>query len=192
MVSLAEAALISGKSEITIRRLVKAGKVASKKEATQTGFNYTVDADAVRAYYGQASAQKEPVVSGQAVQQPASTAVQAENRVRVAVADESGSSVAYWHKRAEGYEQRFHAQVRTNADLREQVGLWKGRAENAQAMLVKLLPPPSDTLEVREGKAKPETPENEKRLQAVGAGVLLLLGLAAIGFSLLYAYTALR
>lgn len=189
MVSLAEAALISGKSEITIRRLVKAGKVAFKKEATQTGFNYTVDADSVRAYYGQAAASE----SATSVEIPAkSTAIQTDSRVRVAVADESGSSVSYWHKRAEGYEQRFHAQVRANADLREQVGLWKGRAENAQAMLVKLLPAPSDTVEVKEGRAKPEAPENEKRLQAVGAGVLLLLGLAAIGFSLLYAYTALR
>lgn len=188
MVSLAEAALISGKSEITIRRLVKSGKVPFAKEATQTGFNYTVDADAVRAYYGQEAAPASQ--PKQEVSQ--ATAVQSDSRVRVAVADESGSSVAYWHKRAEGYEQRFHAQVKTNADLREQVGLWKGRAENAQAMLIKLLPPPSDTVEVQQGKARPEAPENDKRLQVIGAGVLLLLGLAAIGFSFLYAYSALR
>lgn len=50
-VHLDEAAKQSGKSEITIRRLIKAEKIPFEKEPTLTGFVYLVNPEDVKAYY---------------------------------------------------------------------------------------------------------------------------------------------
>jgi len=51
LITLKEAAQIVGKSELTIRRLVKAKKVNSQKQKTATGFSYLVDEDDLKSFY---------------------------------------------------------------------------------------------------------------------------------------------
>lgn len=51
LITLKEAAGLVGKSELTIRRLVKSKKLTSQKEKTPTGFSYLVDEASLRSYY---------------------------------------------------------------------------------------------------------------------------------------------
>lgn len=140
LVQLDEAANLVGKSEVTLRRLIKAGKVPFHKEKTLTGFIYLIDPEQVRAYYDgrpleAVTATEEPEVESQSEGSRRSS-------VRVAVAGESGNFSEYWQKKAEIYEERYTQEMSRHAHTREELGLWRGRAEQAQSMLVKLLPAP--------------------------------------------------
>jgi len=60
-VYLDQAAEQVGKSEITLRRLIRANKISFEKEKTPTGFVYKVDPKSVLDYY----ASREEVVSAE-------------------------------------------------------------------------------------------------------------------------------
>lgn len=179
------AAKLVGKSEVTLRRLVKAGKVASQKNKTQTGFIYLVDPEEVRAYYGVKSSLKlgsdpeprveiepDPVPVAEPVKHAVSTRQQ--GKVRVAISGIEGDPVAYWAKRAETYEERYQREIQNTANLREELGLWRGRAEHAQALLMKLLPGPS-TAQISERRAAPQETMTVRRLTFAGMMILIAL-----------------
>jgi hypothetical protein len=163
-VHLDQAARQVGKSEVTVRRLVKAGKISHQKEKTLTGFIYLVDPTEISHYYGDRGSSSEDfaqqmresgaeVVEEVLIHRPDagdSTEEQAQRgeagstrQIRVAVASESGNLSEYWQKRAETYENRYHQTLESQSKLREELGVWRGRAEQAQNMLVKLLPAPA-------------------------------------------------
>ena len=141
------AAALVGKSEVTLRRLIKAGKIQYNKEKTPTGFIYTVDPDVVRDYYrgrdadiltsAAATATVEPETPPEDMTRPT-----ADGAVRVAVASDNFTPGEYWQKRSENYEERFNSEVKSHAQTREDLGVWRGRAEQAQSMVAKLLPAP--------------------------------------------------
>jgi hypothetical protein len=201
-IHLDAAAKLAGKSEVTVRRLVKAGKVTAKKEKTHTGFIYLVDPEEVKAYYGVRGSLKlgsdpepraeiepdpEPAKSERAEEEPPSKhAVATQGRVRVAVSGIEGDPVEYWVKRAETYEDRYHREVQNTAHLREELGLWKGRAEHAQALLMKLLPGPGTAL-ISEKRNVPEQTMTVRRLTFAGMMVLIALPtVLIIGAGLVY------
>ena len=129
-----------GKAEVTLRRLVKAGKISHKKEKTLTGFVYLVDPEEIIRYYGEQGAEADIEPSEDEAETPKQATPK--QQVRLAVSGESGSLNEYWQKRAETFETRYHQAVIAQGELREELGLWKGRAEQAQNMVVKLLPAP--------------------------------------------------
>ena len=141
---LDKAASAIGKSEITLRRLVKANKIPYQKEKTPTGFIYLVDLDQVKAYYqareGFVAAAVEGPENSERVSVPADSFTNHGAPVRLAVSGDMGGAAEYWQKRSELYEDRYHGEVMKHAQTREELGMWRGRAEQAQAMLVKLLP----------------------------------------------------
>lgn len=154
LVQLDVAAALVGKSEVTLRRLIKAGKVPVHKEKTLTGFIYLIDPDKLQAYYesrgeitfeSMEEAPPEPVdeLDGEETVEPVA---RRKSGRRLAVAGESGGEVTYWQRRAETYEERYHAELQKHATAREELGVWRGRAEHAQAMLMKLLPPVPEVL----------------------------------------------
>lgn len=51
LISIQEAASISGKSIQTIRRAIKAKKLSARKKKTPQGYNYVVNQDSVYKYY---------------------------------------------------------------------------------------------------------------------------------------------
>lgn len=145
-VQLDTAAALVGKSEVTLRRLVKAGKIPFSKEKTATGFIYRVDPEVVRAYYAareaavfdEAMIAEAPAPEGHVadpipVQKPNSV-------VRVAIASETSTADDYWRVRAERYEERYNSEVQAHSHTREELGVWRGRAEQAQTMVMKYLP----------------------------------------------------
>jgi hypothetical protein len=147
-IQLDAAAALVGKSEVTLRRLIKAGKIPVQKEKTLTGFMYLVNPDDVTAYYagkgGDASFDDmmdmpEPITPRQSQSVPLNTPAR-----RLAVAGESGNPTEYWQKRAESYEDRYHGEMQKHSQTREELGVWRGRAEHAQAMLMKMLPSPTE------------------------------------------------
>jgi hypothetical protein len=142
-VQLDVAAEAVGRSEVTLRRLVKSGKVGHRKEKTLTGFIYQVDVDEIRRYYadapeGATGDVKRPVV--EEVKPSPDAARRSGGAVRVAVADAHGEMTTYWQARAELYENRYQEAVHTQASLREELGVWRGKAEQAQAIVQQLLP----------------------------------------------------
>lgn len=175
------AAKLAGKSEVTLRRLVKAGKVRAKKEKTHTGFIYTVDPDEVRAYYGLKGSPKndseplpEPEETPEKPEKSSHHAVTTKGRVRVAVSGIEGDPIEYWLKRAETYEERYYQEVQNTSQLREELGLWRGRAEHAQALLMKLLPGPG-TVQIGETRKNPTETITVRRLTFAGMMVLIAL-----------------
>jgi hypothetical protein len=195
-IHLDAAAKLAGKSEITVRRLVKAGKVTAEKEKTNTGFVYLVDPDEVRGYYGMRGSLNlgsDPVPRAEVepdpepiYDEPVKHAVSTAGRVRVAVSGIEGNPVEYWVKRAENYEERYHVEVQNTAHLREELGLWKGRAEHAQALLMKLLPGPG-MLQVSERRNMPEETMTVRRLTFAGMMFLIALPtILIIGGALVY------
>ena len=198
LLQLDSAASLIGKSEVTLRRLIKAGKIPFQKEKTLTGFVYLVDPDAVRAYYQgrdteifQAEAQEhsrdtEPEVQVATQAQAASAKNQS---VRVAVSDPKSGPAEYWQKRAEIYEDRFTQEVVKHAQTREDLGVWRGRAEQAQSMLIKLLPAPQSEVEVRPKTEVIEQMAPEKKSVSAAVVILsifvviLLVGLVYVVFS---------
>lgn len=197
LVQLDVAAGMIGKSEVTLRRLIKAEKIPFQKEKTLTGFIYLVDPDVVRAYYQSRDADifgseefaatpfEEPAQASRPVEASASK----NSSVRVAIAHENGSPVEYWQKRAEIYEDRYTQEVVKHAQTREDLGVWRGRAEQAQTMLIKLLPAPND-VEVHHPK-QAETPNPAQSAEAspwlVSILVSLILLIILAGGAFLYA-----
>ena len=145
LMQLDKAAALVGKSEVTLRRLIKAGKIPFQKEKTLTGFIYRVDPDQVRAYYhlkggGTAPAPEE---TDEKPDRPSRSYMpKSADPVRIAIEDEGGHAAEYWQKRSDLYEDRYHQEVQKHAQTREELGMWRGRAEQAQAMVIKMLPPP--------------------------------------------------
>jgi hypothetical protein len=225
LIPLDTAAKQVGKSEVTIRRLVKAGKISAQKVKTLTGFVYRVDPQEVRAYYGkrgpsaapnqptersapaaappnqpEAASQpsapyqaEEPQPSVPPIKEEVRHAVTSNGKVRVAVSDAEGDPLSYWLRRAETYEERYHKELERSSTLREELGLWRGRAENAQALLMKLLPAPN-TVEVtstRQAANQPSAaaPPTTKMRKLTFAGVVVVITLpllVAVGAALLY------
>ncbi len=137
------AAKLAGKSEVTLRRLIKAGKIPFQREKTLTGFLYLVDPDHVRAYYGEGlSTEQQEVAEEQAaeVRAEAPTNEVRPGAVRLAVAGESGNFAEYWQKRSDMFEQRYHQEATRLTAAREELGYWKGKAEHAQSLVTRLLP----------------------------------------------------
>lgn len=180
LLHLDAAAKLVGKSEVTLRRLVKAGKIAVEKEKTTTGFVYLVDADEVQRYYGvRRSAQTTPKTESKHDPE-VPHAVESQGRVRVAVSGDQGSTMDYWLKRAETYEERYYKEVQKTGELREELGLWRGRAEHAQGLLIKLLPAPN-TVEVNTPQATPvQQTVTKKTRRLTTAGVLVLVALPVL------------
>ena len=197
-VQLDKAAAEIGKSEVTLRRLIKAGKIPFKKEKTLTGFIYMVDPAAVRAYYqikgggnfteDGASAKEEDLLP---LAESVSTQPKERSHVRVAVGGESGDLYEYWLKRSELYEDRYNQEVSKHAQTREELGNWRGRAEQAQSMLVKLLPSPDAPTSPAalaakagaDGAATPEVPTSNKKEgqgMSVWTGLTIFLLSAAV------------
>lgn len=180
LVQLDKAAALVGKSEVTLRRLIKAEKIPFKKEKTLTGFVYLVDPNAVRKFY-----KMKPVAAQPAETKVTPTPVESEEAtshsgVRIAVAGESGSVSEYWQKKSDLYEERYREELVKHANTREELGVWRGRAEQTQAMLMKLLPAPQ---EVAVGNNVPEqgvAPKSSQALTVVSLIILMVL-VAALG-----------
>lgn len=189
---LDQAARLVGKSEVTLRRLIKAGKIPFEKEKTLTGFIYKIDPEKVRAYYhirvggvfgtnGKASDDDNPFESLDEKERsgPAYMPKSAEP-LRIAVEDAGGHASEYWQKRSDLYEDKYHQEVQKHATLREELGVWRGRAEQAQAMIIKMLPP-AETPAIQAG----EPVKEEKTLSwvAVLLGTLtVVIIVGGIGF----------
>lgn len=145
---LDRAAVMSGKSEVTLRRLIKSGKVPFEKRKTLTGFIYMVDPELVKKYYAtrNGGVYKEDGTPQEEEDFGSSNNIAStrKDKVRVAVVGESGDESEYWRKKAESYEEKYYNELTSNAKMHEELGVWRGRAEHAQAMLIKLLPSPRE------------------------------------------------
>ncbi|MCC2631593.1 MAG: hypothetical protein K0S20_292 [Patescibacteria group bacterium] len=200
LVQLDRAAAMVGKSEVTLRRLIKAGKIPFQKEKTLTGFVYLVDPDKVKSFYKI----REGVIveEGAAMEGNASTTepagepvpLRTPSPVRVAVAGESGSPYEYWQKKSELYEERYNQEVVKHSQAREELGVWRGRAEQSQAMLLKLLPSPQE-VEVRQTGVQPALQSPSKPVKETSNTlwwtVVTILGfllIAAVGGALYLRY----
>jgi hypothetical protein len=201
-VQLDVAAAAVGKSEITLRRLIKAEKIPYRKERTLTGFIYLVDPDAVSAYYASRDADIDGELSDEAPTQETPIAIRRPGIPAAGLpqADPADTSAGYWQKKADLYEERYYTEAKEHSQTREELGVWRGRAEQTQSMLMKMLPANSD-VEIRSGadlkkSTKPERTEKpiESRQAGEGtaawlvptlAGIVVVL-LAAAGFMFLH------
>lgn len=156
-IQLDAAAALVGKSEVTLRRLIKAGKIPVTKEKTLTGFIYLVNPDDVTAYYQGKGADGDDIPEAPEPV-PQATPVGNVPVRRLAVAGESGNAAEYWQKRAEVYEERYHGEMQKHSATREELGVWRGRAEHAQAMLMKMLPSPTEVTTEKRTEQTPEPP----------------------------------
>ena len=191
LMQLDKAATSVGKSEVTLRRLIKAGKIPYQKERTLTGFVYMVDPDQVRAYYSvregtllaedaiesfrQDSSEPDSDFDSAAqekVERVRPAAAQSVARVRVAVEGESGSASDYWQKKSEAYEDRYNSEMIKHSQTREELGVWRGRAEQAHSMLMKMLPSPSD-VEVRKPENVEQRPVSRKEDTSIVTAVTI-------------------
>jgi hypothetical protein len=143
LLPLEQAASAIGKSTTTVRRLVKANKIPFEKQRTPTGFIYLLDTDNLKAYY---QARDGSIFDEDF---PIEAPAKAGQQVRIAVAGETGGQAEYWQKKAELYEDKYLNELTGHAQTREDLGVWRGRAEQAQSMLLKLLPNPQE-VEVRD------------------------------------------
>ncbi|MBU6389378.1 hypothetical protein KGQ71_02575 [Patescibacteria group bacterium] len=189
LLPLDKAAAQVGKSEVTLRRLLKAGKIPFEKEKTLTGFVYRVDPDTVRAYYRIREGSIEDLARAAGENGESEDDARSESSrksVRVAVAGETGGAHEYWQKKSDMYEEKYNAEVMKHAQTREELGVWRGRAEQAQAMLMKLLPAPNH-VEVKppQPSEKPAPADTDANSGVVWAwllsGLLILLLLVAAG-----------
>lgn len=71
LLTLREAADLAGKSEQTIRRMIKSGRLTPHKQQTQTGFNYLVNRYEVAQLFGTDSSDSESAVGTATVSEPA-------------------------------------------------------------------------------------------------------------------------
>lgn len=194
LIQLDQAASIVGKSEVTLRRLVKAGKIPFERQKTLTGFIYLVDPLEVKKYYkirnGGAYTPEGDGADEITLNTPRSA-----NKVRLAVSDETGNQTEYWQKKAESYEDKYYTELNTHAQTREDLGVWRGRAEHAQAMLLKLLPAPSEVVlesSVEGGGSVTHTPRSSHNKNVdEGSGahwVVIVLGVVLIVAIIVLAY----
>jgi hypothetical protein len=179
LIQLDAAARLAGKSEVTIRRAIKAGKLTAEKQKTQTGFIYLVDAAAVREVFGTRGAAKPAAEPAGEPEENPRHAMESQGKVRVAVSGITGNPSEYWAKRAETYEERYHHELQRNGQLREELGLWRGRAEHAQSLLMKLLPGPS-TVEVGARSGAAPTPQAAPTRRLSFAGMIIVIALPLI------------
>jgi hypothetical protein len=182
---LDKAADLIGKSEVTLRRLVKAGRIPYVRQKTLTGFIYLVNPDDIRNYY-----QQRGVIVGQTAEGEAEGSEEELPRpapsgpVRVAVASESGNAIDYWQKKAENYEEKYYKELASHSQTREELGTWRGRAEQAQAMVLKLLPAPQEvSVENRQGQ---ERQANTSNGWVIGLVVGLILVFLIGGSGVIY------
>lgn len=191
-IQLDAAAALVGKSEVTLRRLIKAGKIPVKKEKTLTGFIYLVNPDDVAAYYQGKGADTADFDDAADTPEPAAPQPTASNTPmrRLAVAGESGGASEYWQKRAEIYEERYHGEMQKHSQTREELGVWRGRAEHAQAMLMKMLPSPAEvtTSEAPKEQAPAPTQSNGSWLITFLSIVVTISCLVLIGGVAYYVY----
>jgi hypothetical protein len=170
-IQLEAAARQVGKSEITLRRLIKAAKISHRKERTITGFVYLVSPEEVLAYYQQGGlggvieeAMAEDVaqhrVSPQESPEPGDSARQ--RQVQVSVESTAPDMSEYWQKRSEVYEDRYNQEVIRHTQVREELGSWRGKAEQTQEMLSKLLPAMAETQQQAATVAEAYTKEIKK------------------------------
>jgi hypothetical protein len=104
--------------------------------------------------------------------------------VRVAVASESGTAIDYWQKKAENYEEKYYKELASHSQTREELGTWRGRAEQAQAMVLKLLPAPQEvSVENRQGQ---ERQANTSNGWVIGLVVGLILVFLIGGSGVIY------
>ena len=189
-VQLDKAAALVGKSEVTLRRLVKAGKIPFEKEKTLTGFIYRVDPEKVREFYRGREGYVADLISNEETVDPAPAPEAAPaassshaQPVRIAVAGESGQAQEYWQKKSDLYEERFNQEVSKHAQTREELGVWRGRAEQAQSMLMKLLPAPQE-VEVRQqpaaGSSAPAAAKTESNSSVVTVIISVLCALVVV------------
>lgn len=173
-IQLDAAAALVGKSEVTLRRLIKAGKIPVKKEKTLTGFIYLVNPDDVTAYYQGKGADGADIDEAPEMPEPAAPQAAASNTPmrRLAVAGEAGGATEYWQKRAEIYEERYHGEMQKHSQTREELGVWRGRAEHAQAMLMKMLPSPTEVTSSEAPKEQVPAP-----VQNNGSWVIVFLSI---------------
>jgi hypothetical protein len=149
-IQLEAAARQVGKSEITLRRLIKSAKISHRKEKTITGFVYLVDPQEINTYYDQGGVSEiiEEAVAEEALREEVSVdanSVPPQRQIRVAVESAAGDMSEYWQKRSEVYEERYNQEVSRHAQAREEVGVWRGKAEQAQELLGTLLPAMTET-----------------------------------------------
>ncbi len=200
LIQLDAAAKLVGKSEVTLRRLVKSGKVKAHKEKTLTGFIYRVDSAEVLSYYNlreeavagaiastqQVETPEQPKATVASVEsvpghgeehKPAHTghAIPSNGKMRLAVANETGNSAEYWLKRAEVYEEKYHHELQKVSQMREELGVWRGRAEHAQAMLMKMLPAAGNPIEVPAG-----TPAKQSKKESSSWAVVYITAVSVI------------
>lgn len=182
-VQLEAAAKEVGKSEVTLRRLIKSGKVGHRKEKTLTGFIYLVDVEQVKSYYEknqgtpievekvspEEAEPKEETLSSEEKERRAEA--REARAIRLAVTDESGSMTEYWQKRAQAFEERYHRELVRHAEAREELGVWRGKAEQSQEMLAKLLP----AVTVRESADSSKEKESEEKQPKNSSGLVLTL-----------------
>jgi len=210
LVQLDKAASMVGKSEVTLRRLIKANRIPFQKEKTLTGFIYMVDPSDVKTYYlnrdGEVNAATSdkngqerlafegteiPIKKQRIEEVPIQDEVElpkediAPARIYQAQNPDGGAYVEYWQKRAETYEDRYTNEVGKHAQTREELGVWRGRAEQAHSMLLKLLPSGQDVEVKKQDSNHPEYQAQSTGLASwmipVIVGLITLLILAVIG-----------
>jgi hypothetical protein len=182
-IQLDKAAKLAGKSEVTIRRLIKAGKIPFQKEKTLTGFVYVVDPAVILSYYNLPTEghteQAESPTEQESVRPEPSYMPKAAEPVRIAIEDSEGHASEYWQKRSDLYEDKYHSEVQKHAQTREELGTWRGRAEQAQAMVIKMLPPP-ETPAIPQGKVVSRTPAKKEDTVSLVALLGWVLGTIAV------------
>lgn len=176
-VQLENAARQVRKSEVTVRRLIKAGKVPFEKQKTLTGFIYLVDPDEIRHFYqnrGVVSPTTKVETEKPNFQPKAEPDTETPVK-RVAISDETGNSTGYWQKRSDLYEERYNQEMGKHAQAREELGVWRGRAEQTQSMLMKLLPAPENTFSTSTGTgdSSPFSVKEEEKEASVAQTVMV-------------------
>jgi hypothetical protein len=149
--SIDKASKETGKSEITLRRLIRGEKIVFKKEKTHTGFMYLIDTESVLKHYAAAEATQ----IAQQKEQEEKKATQKSNSVR-----SDGGHSTFWHQKSEMYEEKYLSEVAKHSETKQELGLWRGRAEQAQSMVVKLLPAAQEVA-VQEPVVAPEPTKSE-------------------------------
>ena len=196
LLQLDAAAALVGKSEVTLRRLVKSGKVKAHKEKTLTGFIYLIDKDEVQSYYHQRDAafagalHGEPEEKAEAHEEKQEVvpghAIPSKGKMRLAVANETGNSAEYWLKRAEIYEEKYLGEIQKVSQMREELGIWRGRAEHSQAMLLKMLPAAHSPIEVPAGApVSQKGSSNAAAFYVVGMAIIFIATAASLTYVLL-------
>jgi len=128
LITLKDAARIVKKSELTIRRLVRAKKVNSQKQKTATGFSYLVDEGSLKAYYNLDQSNDQAVNTQSANQGPDQTS----NQTGEKVGDGTGSQGAQKEDQATGQSNLLTFLHDENSRLREDLKSVRQRREERE------------------------------------------------------------